>query len=482
MSEELQNIAVQPAAPRLGPSTRDFTVLLIEDERLQLERLEREIGRREPRALIVKASNAVSACNQFRKYKPEVVIVDLGLNGAGPSGGLQLISQLACLDPSARIVTLTGHTGDEVGHQAIKSGAASFMIKPADMVLLHSLIRDYVQTARFKRGAVEREEQTELPGFVGVSAAMRNVYRLIRLCAATDLSVLIVGETGTGKELVARAVHELSVRRNGPLSIYFGSVPEHLSESELFGYVRGAFTGADSRGKRGCLQAADGGTLFIDELCSLSAEIQRKLLRAVEERTFKPVGSERYQTADFRLVCAAQPRIYELVSQGRFREDLLARIEIFTIILPPLRDREGDVPALARYFLKQARMEIEKAGRPCSAKYFAPEVLRAFHDYDWPRNVRELRHVVHQGAVQAQLRGSETIELEDVAFRLPDRFFKAESRAGKTTLKQAVDALERKLIVESLSRHQRCLSAVCRELGVGRTTLWRKLKTFGIEM
>ena len=249
--------------------------------------------------------------------------------------------------------------------------------------------------------------------------------------------------------------------------------------------MRGAFTGADSRGTEGAIQKADGSTLFIDELCSLDRDIQRKLLRAVEEKSYKALGAETYRTSDFRLITAAQPRIYDLVRSAQFREDLLSRVEVVTIKLPPLRERREDILALASHFHKLTREELAASDLPCTVEDFTKSALRAFREYPWPRNVRELRHAVHNGIVQAQLRGSRSVDIIDVAPRLVDHRSRPTQKTGSTlptghTLKDAVEKLEYSMITDSLNRNDNMLSAVCQELGMGRTTLWRKIKQYDI--
>ena len=461
-----------------------FNLLLVEDERAELDRLDRVFTRAFPNCRIIKAASPTAATNQFRKWKPEVVILDLGLGGYGPQSGLELITRMVGIDSSARIITLTGHTSEEIGLAAIRNGAASFLTKPANMVVLEALVRDYAQTAKFKRNAVERESVEPIPGFIGNSASMKNVYRLVRQCAATITNVLIVGETGTGKELVAKAIHDLGPRREQPFSVYFGSVPASMAESELFGYVRGAFTGALAQGTDGCIKRANRGTLFIDELCSLDLDIQRKLLRAIEEKSFKPLGADAYQHSDFRLVCAAQPRIYDFVRIGHVREDLLSRVEVITIKLPPLRERREDILPLAEFFLRSTKEELRESGVVSQVQGFAPDALQAFREYAWPRNLRQLKHTVHNGLIQAQLRGAEQITLLDVVSRLEEDGASSRNQGAPrkvgVTLREAVSELEREMITESLKRNNNAIALASLDLGVGRTTLWRKIKEYNL--
>lgn len=458
-----------------------FNLLIVEDNQQELSRLERVFLRQDPACRVLKASTPTAALNQYRKHHPEVVLLDLSLNGHGPSHGLELISKMTTLDPTTRIIVLTGHIDEAIGVQSIKNGAASFLTKPANALALETLVIDYAQTAKFKRNAQLKDPAPPIPGLLGQSPAMKNVYRLIHQCALTDANVLIVGETGTGKELVAKAIHQLSPRRSAPLSVYFGSAPGSLAEAELFGYVRGAYTGAHTQGSVGSIGRSEHGTLFIDELCSLDLDIQRKLLRTVEEKTFKPLGSDTYQKADFRLLTAAQPRIYDLVRQGLFREDLLSRIEVVTIHLPPLRERREDIIPLCEYFLKQAISEVS-ATAPCHVTGFAHETIRAFREYAWPRNLRQLKHTIHNGTIQAQLRNSTLIAIQDVKDRLLSLTPSPIPTPLSTTLKHAVSQLEQQMITTALQQNSYSLSATSQDLGLGRTTLWRKLREYNIQV
>ncbi len=459
-------------------------VLLVEDDAAEASRLERHLRESDAGARIVRATDPISAVNQFRRNRPEVVVLDLSLNGYGPAHGLELISQFQRIDSSARIIVLTGHTDEDIAMTAIRNGATSFLIKPTSALALQALVVDFAQTARFKRQMRSPRPGEPLAGFVGRGAAMQTVYRLIEQCAQTDSNVFIVGETGTGKELVAKAIHKLSRRKAGPLSVYFGSVPSGLADAELFGYVRGAFTGASSKGVEGSIQKANHGTLFIDELDSLEISVQRKLLRAIEEKTYKPIGAQDYSRSEFRLISAAQPRIFDLVESGEFREDLLSRVEVITIAIPPLRDRQEDIPDLVDYFLADISRERGPAAMIPRVSERALEKLTSYH---WPRNVRQLSHVLQHGALQAGMRGADEIDVPDIAERLRDlgatekAYPAAMSFQPGKTLRENIERVEREIIADSLARNNNLVSAVCQELGLGRTTLWRKLRQYELE-
>jgi DNA-binding NtrC family response regulator len=461
-----------------------FTLLLVEDDRAEQDRVERNLRRALPDCECVRASDSVAAVNQFRRYRPEVVLLDLSLNTAGPEQGYHLLSQFNRIDSTARIIVLTGHTDPDVGIRAITLGAASFVTKPANMLALESLVRDYAQTAKFRRQSFEQPQAETIEGFIGTSATMQRVYQLIRQCAKTDSNVFIVGETGTGKEMTAQAIHRLSKRKNGPFSVYFGSVPSSLADAELFGYVRGAFTGASTKGADGCIKRADHGTLFIDELDSLELLVQRKLLRALEERMFKAIGADEYSRSDFRLLSAAHPRIFDFVRDGRFRDDLLSRVEVISISLPPLRDRREDIPLLLEHFCETVRREFDSTGSPCRIHGFSRLAVDACRQYSWPRNVRQLAHIVRHGFLHAQLRGGEQVEADDIASRLKEGDSQDATPTVEQypqrglTLRESLEQFERRLLADSLQRNDNTIATVCQELGVGRTTLWRKLKQY----
>lgn len=315
-----------------------------------------------------------------------------------------------------------------------------------------------------------------VPTIIGKSPKILEVLDLIDRVAQTDSTVLITGESGTGKELVARALHYKSPRRDRPLvAINCGAIPHELLESELFGYVRGAFTGA-VRDKKGRLQLADGGTVFLDEISEMSPSLQVKLLRVLQEREFEPVGSVKPVKVDIRIVAATNKDLEQLVEKGRFRADLFWRLNVVPIYIPPLRERKEDIELLLAHFLQVYNARYGKA-----LEGFSPRALEVLREYPWPGNVRELENLVQRLVV---LKGSGVVEPED----LPEKFRNGHRKADfpllpleSLDLNAAVSALERYLITTALKRANGVKSKAAELLGIKRTTLLHKMKKNGIE-
>jgi DNA-binding NtrC family response regulator len=319
----------------------------------------------------------------------------------------------------------------------------------------------------------------QLNGLIGQTPAMKEVFDLIVQVCKTDCTVLILGESGTGKELVARAIHKNSRRRHMPLiTVNCGAIPENLQESELFGHVKGSFTGAD-KDKIGILQEADGGTVFLDEIGEMSLSTQVKLLRFLQYGEIRRIGENRPVHVDVRLIAATNMDLEEAIETKVFREDLYYRLNVVAIYLPPLRDRRDDIPLLANHFLNRFSQKMEKR-----VKGISPDAMAALMDYDWPGNVRELENAIERAVV---LTRSDLIELEDLPpkVRYGSTGFRYRfplSKKGKTFRARddlTLEELERAYIVHKLKRCKTYEEAA-RQLGIGRTTLWRKIKRYGI--
>jgi DNA-binding NtrC family response regulator len=451
---------------------------------------------------------------------PAAVLLDLSMPGMGGAAALDRIRSHHRHLP---VIVLTANKDVDTVVDLMRRGAYDFLPKPVDRTkLVTTLVNAMEKHAMAMRLAtLEREaEGRAIPGFVGGSRAMRELYRQIDRVAASDISVYIHGESGTGKELVARAIHERSGRSGSPfIALNCAAIPESLQESELFGHERGAFTGAAQR-RVGCFEQVAGGTFFLDEVAELSLGAQAKLLRVLQQRTIQRVGSSQEIEVDFRLLAATHQDLTQAVREGRFREDLFYRIVVFELELPPLRDREGDVELLARHFVQHAGREL--AGRDV---HLSAEALAALQRYSWPGNVRELQNVCQRAAVTCE---GDTIGPGDLPPRVcaatapPQPVFAPaaaaapvppspvpfEPLAGQVErlapvvghlppedseitgeLPIAPDAsapaltlsgMERNAIVDALRRAGGNRARVSRELGIGRTTLYRKLKEYGI--
>ncbi len=393
--------------------------------------------------------------------------------------GIALMERARALRPSLPVVLVTAHATIETAVQAMRRGALHYLTKPIRYDELALVLRHAVAAERSRRDVVAlRGELERAAGFeemVGSSPEMRQVFALVERVAATDATVLIRGETGTGKELVARAIHRRSSRRERPfVAVNCSAIPRELMETEFFGHEKGSFTGAVAR-HTGRFEQADGSTLFLDEIGELDLALQAKLLRAVQEREFTRVGSEKAIRTDVRIVAATSRDLEALVRDGRFRDDLYYRLDVIPVRLPPLRDRPGDLPALMEHFLRSFAERYGKEAPPAP-----PELLAAARAYPWPGNVRELRNVCERavlmgwGAVAPILQGparaaASVSALVDLS--LP--FHEA---------KQAlVERFEREYLERLLEAHHGRVGEVARAAGIAERNLYEKMRQLGLD-
>jgi DNA-binding NtrC family response regulator len=408
------------------------------------------------------APDGQRAAAALRERPFDLVIADLRMPGID---GVRFTEAIRLWGDSTPVLMISGVGTVADAVSALHSGVDDFLTKPVEPELLSAKVAELLERRpHFARQA------PPLGTLVGRSAVMREVAAAIRKVAPTDTTVLISGETGTGKELVARAVHELSARRAGPfIPVNCASLAEGLLESELFGHVRGAFTGA-VRDRRGLFEAASGGTLFLDEVGEMSPALQQRLLRALQEREVVPVGSTRAVPADVRVVAAANRDLRERVAAGAFREDLLYRLAVFEVAVPPLRERREDIPLLVEHALASLRARAPGRDRlACSP--FAMRLLRA---HDWPGNVRQLLAVLERAAIHADFERIGAQHLPDEIRTAPDG-----RQAPRYRAASAGDG-ERAAILAALEASGGVLSRCAELLGMGRTTLWRKLRAYGI--
>ena len=341
------------------------------------------------------AASALQAREELTTWKPELVLMDLMLPDVE---GLDLLHDFRRLSPSTQVIVVSGHGSITVAVEAMESGAISFIEKPINPSVLtaqlHKASERLALTAENRRLKAELEEAGSFNGMVGRAKAMRQLHSLIRSVAPTDANVLITGENGTGKEVVAQAIHESSKRAKGPfIKVNCAAIPTELIESELFGHKRGAFTGAVND-KMGLMEMSNNGTLLLDEIGELTANIQVKLLRVLQEREFRPVGSTKILRPNFRLLCSTNVNVENALKDGRLREDLYFRINTLTLHVPALRERPNDIPLLAEWFLQRFAAQHDR-----NISTFHPDALRALVDYAWPGNVRELQHVVERAVI-----------------------------------------------------------------------------------
>jgi DNA-binding NtrC family response regulator len=364
----------------------------------------------EPQGYLVHtAATAQQAREELTAWKPELVLMDLMLPDVE---GLDLLHDFRRISPSTQVIVVSGHGSITVAVEAMESGAISFIEKPINPSVLtaqlHKASERLALTAENRRLKAELEEAGSFSGMVGRAKAMRQLHSLIKSVAPTDANVLITGENGTGKEVVAQAIHENSKRAKGPfIKVNCAAIPTELIESELFGHKRGAFTGAVND-KMGLMEMSNNGTLLLDEIGELTANLQVKLLRVLQDREFRPVGSTKILRPNFRLLSSTNVNVEQALKEGRLREDLYFRINTLTLHVPALRERPNDIPLLAEWFLQRFAAQHDR-----NISAFHPDALRAMVNYPWPGNVRELQHVVERAVILTQ---SSIIGVDD----LPD--------------------------------------------------------------
>jgi DNA-binding NtrC family response regulator len=408
--------------------------------------------------------------------EPDVILLDLNFQRGATDGseGLDVLARTIAIDPEAAVVIITAHSDLSLAVDAIKRGALDFVAKPWANERLASTVQSAVELRRTRRHArQERARSTEVaPGaampLIGDSAAMQQVRSLIERAAPTDANVLILGENGTGKEIVAREIHRLSRRSGLPLvSVDLGATSETLFESELFGHLKGSFTGATSD-RIGRLKAADGSTLFLDEVGNLPLHLQPKLLTALEQRQVVPVGSNKPIPIDVRVIAATNLDADRLSDEQRFRQDLLFRLNTIEVHLPPLRSRREDVPALLDHFLMVYARKYERPQRQLPG-----EVLATLQRYDWPGNVRALRHAAERAVIMA----------DHLAYRIEDFPLPREpatSLIAPIGASLNLDQLERQMIERALRMHHFNISLAAGELGLSRGALYRRMEKHGL--
>lgn len=415
------------------------------------------------------AGTAEEARKLISDFEFDVILLDLKLPGVE---GLELLKEIREEDPQAQVIVITAYGTVQVAVSAMKLGATDFLQKPFSPQELRLAVEKALEKRRLtlenlylKRTLAEKEGTIE---FIGQSPAIKRVLERAALAAQTDSTVLLTGESGTGKGLLARKIHEMSPRREGPfVAVDCGTLVPTLFESELFGHVKGAFTGATSH-KIGKFELANNGTIFFDEIGNISPDIQVKLLKAVEEKEISPVGSHRLIRVDVRILAATNKNLKEEVRKGNFREDLFFRLNVISIQLPPLRERREDIPLLAEYFLKRY---AKKHGKPVEA--MSPEVIEAFQSYSWPGNVRELENTIERLVVFAR---KDIITPEDLYFA----GFESEKLEFKLEENLPLEEVEKRYILKVLRSCGGNKTLAAKRLGIDRKTLREKLKRWGI--
>jgi two-component system NtrC family response regulator len=419
---------------------------------------------------IAAATNETEALAEARRHPPCVVTLDLGLppDPGGSSAGFRVLDQLRSLLPGCKIIVITGREEHELAVRAIGEGAYDFYQKPIEADTLRFVVERAMRLWELEEEnrRLSASRPSPLDGMIAGSAPMLHVARLVERIAPTDASVLILGETGTGKELIARAIHDLSNRGEGPfVAINCAAIPETLLESELFGHEKGAFTGAVSR-KLGKIEVANGGTLFLDEIGDMPLPLQAKILRFLQEHTIERVGGHTPINVDLRIVCATHRPIEEMLASHAFRDDLYFRLAEITVNVPPLRDREGDAVLLATAFSQQFA--------PDRQLRFSSDATKALSTWSWPGNVRELENRVKRACIMAD---GQQITAGDLELPADED----QTEAMPINLKQVRDDAERGAIVRALANSDNNLAQAARLLGISRPTLYNLLAKLEID-
>jgi DNA-binding NtrC family response regulator len=440
-------------------------ILIVDDEPIVRSSLEHWFA--EEGCVVETAASGKEALSKLAEAEWDIFLLDIRMPGMD---GLELQARIRESHPDAIIIIMTAYASVETAVQAMKQGAHDYITKPFDPESLERMVRSAVDRRRLqkenlqlKRSLDELEQFSEI---VGASPAIRQVHEMIQTVATTDATVLIRGESGTGKELVARAIHAHSPRRYMPIVVVnCGALPEGVLESELFGHEKGAFTGAQYR-RKGKFELADGGTLFLDEIGDVSLKTQMDLLRVLEEKAIYRVGGNTRIAVDFRVVAATNRDLEQAVADKSFREDLYYRLNVFTIRIPPLRERREDIPVLANHFLQKLARSMNRA-----IDGFSPEAMSILMEREWPGNVRELQNAIERATV---VRVQGLIQPEDFPFA--GRGGPGEEPNGKSLAE-----LEKIHIARVLRETGWNISQAARLLEIDRVTLYNKIRKYGLE-
>lgn len=448
------------------------SILLVDDDRHILESMAQWL--REQGYSVDTGNSCAAALAALDKKPYDLVLADVRL---GDGDGFDVLEHCRRHRPQSIVILMTGYGTVETAIDAIRAGAFDLLTKP----LIDEELQMSIERAFNQRQVVEENKQLKaqldrrfgMENIVGQDPHMRKVFDIVDSIADTRATVLITGESGTGKSLIARAIHRRSARRDGPfVEIACGALPETLLESELFGHVAGSFTGA-SHDKIGKFMQAEDGTIFLDEIGTASPGLQVKLLRVLQEFEFEQVGGAKTFKVDTRVILATNEKLEELVAQGKFRQDLYYRVNVINIELPSLRERASDIPMLAQHFLAHV---CQQSGKP--TRGFSEEALGAMERYRWPGNVRELQNVVERAVLLGK---SDTVGLGDLPAAVVAARGMQLDPVGSRTLKQALSNPERQIILEVLESHHWNRNATADALGINRTTLYKKMKRLGLD-
>lgn len=413
------------------------------------------------------ADDRASAISQLKLHQPSVVTLDLGLppDPANASEGLATLAEIISIAPNTKVIVITGNDDRENAMKAIALGACDFFQKPIEPAILGYFIERAFHIYQLEEENRLLQQYTPtMSNIIGNSPAMQKVCRMVERIAATDITTLLLGESGTGKEVLAKAIHQLSPRKEQPfIAINCASIPDNLLESELFGFERGAFTGAHKQTK-GKIECANGGTLFLDEIGDMPLALQAKMLRFLQERIIERVGGRNEIEVDIRVLCATHRDLVKMTTEETFREDLYYRINEICINIPSLKQRDGDIILLARTFLRQYNHELNR-----KIKGFTNNALDAMLAYAWPGNIRELQNKLKSAVIMAD---SQYIDEEDLCLNISD------SAAPQLALRDIREAAERRAIITAISYCNKNMSRTAEQLGITRPTLYSLMEKY----
>ncbi|GAB6283337.1 MAG: sigma-54 dependent transcriptional regulator [Ignavibacterium sp.] len=442
------------------------SILIVDDEQIVRDSLKHWFE--EEGYFIETAEDGESALKIFEKDKYDLLLVDMKMPGMS---GLDLLTKIKEYDEEAIVILITAFASVPNAIKALKDGAYDYITKPIDPDELSHIVEKALSQKQLKKENIRLKENIDEiikpDNLIGESAEMKKIFSLINTVAQTDTTVMIRGESGTGKELVAKAIHINSKRKYFPIvTVNCGALAESLLESELFGHEKGAFTGAHYK-RKGKFEMANGGTIFLDEIGTVSSKMQVELLRVIESKQFTRVGGNEVIKSDFRVIAATNETLEDLVKDGKFREDLYYRLNVFTIFIPPLRERIDDIPVLAHYFLEKFITAMNK-----KISGISNEAMEVMMKYNWPGNVRELENAIERAVVVAK---SDKIKVEDLPFQINNNIYSYDSED------KSLASIEKKHIQYILKENNWNISKSAEILGIDRVTLYNKINKYGIQ-
>jgi DNA-binding NtrC family response regulator len=451
---------------------RKPVVMVVDDERDHADGIVEALGKLPVKALAVYTGE--DAVEVLQNQRVDVVVTDLKLEGQ--VDGLGVLRQARQNHDSTEVILITAYATIENCKEAMRQGAFDYLVKPLDIDQLRTLVEQAIRkaAARVPHAKVQEEHDSFLfEGIQGVSAAMQGIFEVARRVAPTNISVLIEGASGTGKELLARAIHANSSRRHKPFKpVNCAGLTETLLESELFGHVKGAFTGANTD-RKGLFEIADEGTLFLDEIGDMPLSMQAKLLRVIEDGIVIPVGSNKPTVVDVRIISATNQNLRRLIEQNKFREDLYFRIRGVEMHLPSLRERSEDIPLLVRHFLEEA---AEETGSKVTG--ITDAAMRILAGHEWPGNIRQLRNTLQTMVVMCD---RDKIDIQDIPPEIAQqRQLTGASTAPASLAGVSLNDIERKAILDTLTKTQGNREKAAKILGIGERTLYRKIKEYNL--